>query len=91
VHVGGGRAIDQQAEQFRTTVEADRIGRSAIGGSDAFLLAEVRRMLDAGLYGEALSDWTTYHDGASAVLVNFTNVDSEKTAENLAERILELL
>jgi GntR family transcriptional regulator / MocR family aminotransferase len=51
----------------------------------------VRRMLDAGLYGEALSDWTTYHDGASAVLVNFTNVDSEKTAENLAERILELL
>jgi GntR family transcriptional regulator/MocR family aminotransferase len=56
--------------------------------SDRLLVA---RMLDAGLYGEALSDWTTYHDGASALLVNFTNVASQKTAENLGKRILELL
>jgi GntR family transcriptional regulator/MocR family aminotransferase len=56
--------------------------------SDRLLVA---RMLHAGLYGEALSDWTTYHDGASALLVNFTNVASQKIAENLGRRILELL
>lgn len=58
------------------------------GLSDRLLVA---RMLDQGLYGEALTDWTTYHDGASALLVNFTNVASQKVAEVLGKRIAELL
>jgi GntR family transcriptional regulator / MocR family aminotransferase len=58
------------------------------GKSDRHLVA---RMLDKGLYGEALSDWTTYHDGASAILLNFTNVASPKMAETLGMRIAELL
>jgi GntR family transcriptional regulator/MocR family aminotransferase len=51
----------------------------------------VARMREVGLYGEALTDWTMDHDGASALLLNFTNVDSQRTAENLARRILELI
>jgi GntR family transcriptional regulator/MocR family aminotransferase len=51
----------------------------------------VARMRECGLYGEALSDWTTGDDGASAVLLNFTNIDSQATAEMLARRILSLL
>ena len=51
----------------------------------------VARMLQEGLYGEALSDWTMGHDGASAVLLNFTNIDSQRTAENLGKRILRLI
>jgi GntR family transcriptional regulator/MocR family aminotransferase len=51
----------------------------------------VARMLQEGLYGEALSDWTIDHDGASAVLLNFTNIDSHRTAENLGKRILRLI
>lgn len=51
----------------------------------------VSRMLKYGLYGEALSDWTIGSDGASAVLLNFTNVDSRATAVTLAKRILALL
>lgn len=58
------------------------------GKSDRHLVA---RMLDKGLYGEALSDWTTYHDGASALLLNFTNIASQKMAETLGMRIAELL
>jgi GntR family transcriptional regulator/MocR family aminotransferase len=51
----------------------------------------VSRMRADGLYGEALTDWTTNRDGASAVLVSFTNIDSRRTAENLASRILTLI
>jgi GntR family transcriptional regulator/MocR family aminotransferase len=51
----------------------------------------VARMLQEGLYGEALSDWTIDHDGASAVLLNFTNIDSYRTAENFGKRILRLI
>lgn len=58
------------------------------GKSDRHLVA---RMLEKGLYGEALSDWTTYHDGASAILLNFTNIASQKMAETLGTRIAELL
>jgi GntR family transcriptional regulator/MocR family aminotransferase len=51
----------------------------------------VARMRDAGLYGEALTDWTIDSDGPSALLVSFTNIDSQGTAENLARRISKLI
>ncbi|MGJ7528206.1 PLP-dependent aminotransferase family protein [Variovorax sp. GB1P17] len=56
--------------------------------SDRLLVA---RMREEGLYAEALTDWTTGGQGASALLVNFTNVDSQATAEKLGKRILRLL
>ncbi|MFZ6647770.1 PLP-dependent aminotransferase family protein [Undibacterium sp. TJN25] len=51
----------------------------------------VARMREEGLYGEALTNWTTGGGGASALLLNFTNVDSRRTAELLGKRILQLL
>jgi GntR family transcriptional regulator/MocR family aminotransferase len=51
----------------------------------------VARMRQDGLYAEALTDWTTGTDGASALLLNFTNVSSERTAENLGRRISRLI
>jgi GntR family transcriptional regulator/MocR family aminotransferase len=51
----------------------------------------VARMLEAGLYAEALSDWMMHRDGASALLLNFTNVDSQARAENLGKRILNIM
>lgn len=51
----------------------------------------VTRMLEAGLYAEALSDWTMGNEGASALLLGFTNIDSQRTAELLGKRILKLM
>jgi GntR family transcriptional regulator/MocR family aminotransferase len=51
----------------------------------------VARMREESLYGEALTDWTIGSDEASALLVSFTNVDSQRTAENLGRRILRLI
>ena len=51
----------------------------------------VGRMREDGLYAEALSDWATDGVEASALLVNFTNVDSVAAAESLATRILRLI
>jgi GntR family transcriptional regulator/MocR family aminotransferase len=51
----------------------------------------VVRMRGEGLYGEALKDWFVEADGASALLLNFTNVASQKIAENLATRISRLI
>jgi GntR family transcriptional regulator / MocR family aminotransferase len=51
----------------------------------------VARMLENGLYAEALTDWTTRKDGASALLVNFTNIESRSVAEKLGKRILSLM
>jgi GntR family transcriptional regulator/MocR family aminotransferase len=51
----------------------------------------VARMREEALYGEALRDWTIGNDGASALLLNFTNIDSQRTAENLGRRILRLI
>jgi GntR family transcriptional regulator/MocR family aminotransferase len=51
----------------------------------------VTRMREVGLYGEALTDWTLGSDGASALLVGFTNIDSQRSAESLAKRILTLV
>jgi GntR family transcriptional regulator / MocR family aminotransferase len=49
------------------------------------------RMREEGLYGEALTDWTMDDDGASALLLGFTNIASQRTAETLGSRILRLL
>jgi GntR family transcriptional regulator/MocR family aminotransferase len=51
----------------------------------------VARMREDGLYGEALTDWTMGGEGASALLLSFTNIDSQRTAEKLAGRILHLI
>ncbi len=51
----------------------------------------VARMREDGLYAEALTDWMMGSDGASALLLNFTNIDSQVTAENLGRRILKLM
>jgi GntR family transcriptional regulator/MocR family aminotransferase len=51
----------------------------------------VERMREDGLYGEALTDWVIGSDGASALLVNFTNIDSQGTAEKFGRRILKLI
>jgi GntR family transcriptional regulator / MocR family aminotransferase len=51
----------------------------------------VERMRKAGLYGEALTDWTASGEGPAALLLNFTNIDSQSTAESLGRRILSLL
>ncbi|WP_042885737.1 PLP-dependent aminotransferase family protein [Cupriavidus necator] len=50
----------------------------------------VARMRESGLYAEALTAWTIGRDEGSALLLNFTNIDSRKTAEGLAKRILAL-
>jgi GntR family transcriptional regulator/MocR family aminotransferase len=51
----------------------------------------VARMREEGLYAEALTDWSLGSGGAPALLLNFTNIDSWRTAENLGKRILKLL
>jgi GntR family transcriptional regulator/MocR family aminotransferase len=56
--------------------------------SDRLLVA---RMAEAGLYGEALSDWTIGGAGVSALLLGFTNIDSQVAAEKLGRRILKLI
>ena len=56
--------------------------------SDRLLSA---RMREEGLYAEALADWTTTNEGVSGLLLNFTNISSQRTAENLGKRILKLI
>jgi GntR family transcriptional regulator/MocR family aminotransferase len=56
--------------------------------SDRLLSA---RMREDGLYAEALTDWTMADDRASALLLNFTNIVSQRVAENLGKRILKLI
>jgi GntR family transcriptional regulator / MocR family aminotransferase len=51
----------------------------------------VARMREDGLHGEALTDWTIGSDAASALLLNFTNIDSQGTAEKFGKRILRLI
>jgi GntR family transcriptional regulator/MocR family aminotransferase len=51
----------------------------------------VSRLRLAGLYAEALSDWTFEGEGASALLLNFTNIGSQGIAEVLGRRIAKLL
>ena len=56
--------------------------------SDRRLVAKMR---EEGLHAEALADWSMARNGASALLLNFTNIDSQATAERYAKRILKLL
>jgi GntR family transcriptional regulator/MocR family aminotransferase len=56
--------------------------------SDRLLAA---RMREQGMYGEALNNLTSSPDGAGAVLLNFTNIDSQEMAEALGRRIRALL
>ena len=49
----------------------------------------VARLREEGLYAEALTDWAMEGDGASALLLNFTNIDSQRTAEAFGQRILK--
>jgi GntR family transcriptional regulator/MocR family aminotransferase len=51
----------------------------------------VARMREKGLYAEALSEWTAGGNGAMALLLGFTNIDSQSSAENLAKHILRLM
>jgi GntR family transcriptional regulator/MocR family aminotransferase len=51
----------------------------------------VTLMRRAGLYAEALSDWTFEGEGASALLLNFTNIGSQAMAEGFGRRIAALL
>jgi GntR family transcriptional regulator/MocR family aminotransferase len=51
----------------------------------------VARMREEGLYAEALSDWMVGGEGTSALLVSFTNIGSERAAENFGKRILRLM
>jgi GntR family transcriptional regulator/MocR family aminotransferase len=51
----------------------------------------VARMREDGLYAEALSDWMASEDKSSGLLLNFTNIDSQRSAEILAGRILQLM
>jgi len=51
----------------------------------------VGRMLDDGLYAEALSDWRVKAEAGEAILINFTNVESAARAEALGQRIARLI
>jgi GntR family transcriptional regulator/MocR family aminotransferase len=48
-------------------------------------------MRSAGLYAEALTEWAGTNACAPGLLVNFTNIESARTAAALAERMLPLL
>jgi GntR family transcriptional regulator/MocR family aminotransferase len=58
------------------------------GRSDRRLVA---RMRDEGLYAEALADWMVDSRGPSALLLNFTNIGTERAAAALGNRIQKLL
>ncbi|MBO1114058.1 PLP-dependent aminotransferase family protein [Bordetella petrii] len=49
------------------------------------------RMRADGMFAEALSDWDHGARAAPALLLGFTNIDSQATAEKLGRRILKLL
>jgi len=53
--------------------------------------ALVERLQQAGIYAEALSDWSILGKTGSALLLGFANIDSEGTAERLGKRIIELM
>jgi len=50
-----------------------------------------QRMRSHGLYAQALTDWSSEKRPVPSLLLNFTNVDSQSTAEKLARRILKLV
>ena len=62
--------------------------RSKVPLSDKVI---VGRMRANGLYAEALSEWALTGQGSNALLMNFTNITSQDTAERLGRRIRDLL
>jgi GntR family transcriptional regulator/MocR family aminotransferase len=58
------------------------------GGSDRSLAERIR---SHGMYAQALSDWSIGKQVEPALLLGFTNIDSEITAEKLGRRILKLM
>ncbi|GJE45793.1 PLP-dependent aminotransferase family protein [Methylobacterium soli] len=56
--------------------------------SDRRLVASMR---EEGLYGEALTEWAMGREGASALLLGFTNIGSQMAAEHLGMHLLKLL
>ncbi|MPW23142.1 aminotransferase class I/II-fold pyridoxal phosphate-dependent enzyme [Paraburkholderia sp. CNPSo 3157] len=57
-------------------------------GSDRLLAERLRRH---GMYAQALTDWSIGKQVEPALLLGFTNIDSESTAEKLGRRILKLI
>jgi GntR family transcriptional regulator/MocR family aminotransferase len=57
-------------------------------GSDRALAERIRRH---GMFAQALSDWSVGEKAEPALLLGFTNIDSERTAETLGKRILKLI
>lgn len=53
--------------------------------------ALVKLMRDNGLSAEALSDWKVNKPEVPTILINFTNIDSEATANGYGRTILDLL
>ncbi|MES2869655.1 MAG: PLP-dependent aminotransferase family protein [Pseudomonadota bacterium] len=51
----------------------------------------VERLRHAGLFAEALSDWSPRSPAAPGLLLGFANIDSQATAEALAQRLLALI
>ncbi|TXC79038.1 PLP-dependent aminotransferase family protein [Paraburkholderia azotifigens] len=58
------------------------------GGSDRSLAERIR---SHGMYAQALSDWSIGRQVEPALLLGFTNIDSESTAEKFGRRILKLM
>ncbi|BCG02508.1 GntR family transcriptional regulator (plasmid) [Paraburkholderia sp. PGU19] len=58
------------------------------GGSDCPLAERIR---SHGMYAQALTDWSISKQVEPALLLGFTNIDSESTAEKLGRRILKLI
>jgi GntR family transcriptional regulator/MocR family aminotransferase len=57
-------------------------------GSDRSLAERIR---NHGMFVQALSDWSIAERAESALLLGFTNIDSESAAEKLGKRILKLI
>jgi GntR family transcriptional regulator/MocR family aminotransferase len=57
-------------------------------GSDRSLAERIR---NHGMFVQALSDWSIGERVESALLLGFTNIDSESAAEKLGKRILKLI
>lgn len=51
----------------------------------------VERLQHAGIYAEALSDWNIRGQTDAALLLGFANIVSQDAAEQLGQRILELM
>lgn len=51
----------------------------------------VQRMREAGLFAEALSEWSQLGDKPSALLLGFANIESQASAQALGKRILALM